>query len=180
MKLADIPRVKAGATLASTSEITEIGGERAKLAVRAANLLGYRRLADDVAGRQSLGLETGKLADTLRGLDFAVLDAASVITYQIEEAGRRTREAITENFSNYVAGWFSAAGWTHTDLTAYERPIPEFVLDKAIRLKEVLPEVRFVIQHMTDPKADPFLVAMLGKEIYFVDAWDEPRFEVTL
>lgn len=180
MKLQDIPRVKAGVALAPTSEISEMGGERAKLATRAADLLGYRRLADDVAGRLSLGVKVGKLAETLRSLDLTVLDAESVVSYQIEEAARRTKEAIADNFWNYVTGWFSAASWTHTQLTEYDRPIPEFALDKAIRIKEAMPEVTFVIQHMSDPKADPFLVAVVGKEIYFVEAWDEPRFESTL
>lgn len=180
MKLADIPRIKAGAALASASEITELTGERARLATRAADLLGYRRLADDVAGRLSLGVETGKLTAALQTLEITVLDTGSVINYQIDEAGRLTKELIHERFRDWVCGYFSAATWTHTVLTEYDRPIPEFVIDKAIKIKELVPDVQFYIQHMNDPKADPFLVAYLNKEIYYIEAWDEPRFEATL
>jgi len=182
MKLSDIPRVKAGIALAVAGDLTELSGERGKLAQRAADLLGYRKLADHVSGRGSLAVEAGKLAVALHGLDLQVLDADSVISYQMEEAGRRTREKINEEgLSKWVSGWgMTAASWSHTDLKKYDRPIPEFVLDKAIRIKEALPEVEFRVQHLNDARYDPFLVAILGDEIYYIDAWDEPRFEGAL
>jgi len=120
---------------------------------------------------------SGKLTETLLKLEMDVLDANMVIDYQMEEIGRRTKEVAVERLKDWVSGWFTVASWQHTLLSEYKRPVPEFVLDKAIRIKEVLPEVQFYIQHLSDPKADPFLVAKNGDEIYFVDAWDEPRFE---
>ena len=35
-------------------------------------------------------------------------------------------------------------------------------------------------RHRAGVKADPFLIAKLGEEIYYVEAWDEPRFENSL
>jgi hypothetical protein len=176
--LKDIPRHKAGIETSIQNVTTEaFSTERGKLASRAADLLGYKALVTDIAGISSFGVFSGKLTETLLKLEMDVLDTSVVIDYQMEEAGRRTKEAILENLNQWVAGWFSKASWEHTELSSYKRPVPEFVLDKAIRIKEALPEVKFYIQHLSDPKADPFLVAVVGDEIYYVDAWDEPRFE---
>jgi hypothetical protein len=178
MLLTEIPRIKPG--LAIHQSLGALEGERAKLATRAADLLGYRGLANHVSGRTMVGVEKGKLTETLRALDLDVLDSAAVIDYQLTEAARLTKEKITEDFRDWTIGYFSPAQWHHTLLTEYDKPVPEFVLDKAIRIKEALPEVIFRIQYISEPKADPFLIAQLDKEIYYIEAWDEPRFERSL
>lgn len=180
MKLIDIPRVQVGAKMSPAREIDGLNSERAKLATRAADLLGYKTLAEHMSGRVSVAATEGKLTETLKSLGIEVLETKAVIGYQMEEASRITAEKIKEDFRDWVAGYFVAATWSHTELSNYEKPIPEFVIDKAVRIKELLPEVTFRIQHMNDPKADPFLVAILGKEIYYIEAWDEPRFESSL
>lgn len=174
MLLTDIPRVKAGSVVADKP----LGNsERDVLAKEAAQKLGYTPLRDDAAGSTSLGVLTGKLTETLLRLELEPLDTAHVLRYQIEEAGRITLEKIHERFQDWVVGWFSAATWAHSELSTYKQPIPEFVIRKAIQIKDVLPEVMFYVHHLTEPKADPFLVACLGGEIYYLEAWDEPRFE---
>lgn len=177
--LQDIPRVKAGC--AAKREITglsEVDQERLYLATRAKDVLGYAGLIADVTGETGEMVKPGKLAETLVRLDIDVLDLGKVIDYQMQELVNATRAHIVTNLSNWAHGYFSEAGWTRTELSSYVHAIPEFVLDKAVRLKEALPEVRFTVQHMRDPKADPFLVAYLGNdEIYYIEAWDEPRFE---
>jgi hypothetical protein len=182
MKLTDIPRIKAGSALALASEISDLSSERGKLAQRAADLLGYRQLANHVSGRGSLATEVGKLAAALQTIEIQVLDTESVITYQMEESGRRTRDKINEvGLKGWATGWgLTAAHWQHVDLKEYDRPIPEFVIDKAVKIKEAIPEVEFRVHHLNDARYDPFLIAHLGKEIYYIDAWDEPRFEQNL
>lgn len=180
MKLTEIPRIKAGTTPNSVRELEGLNNERAKIATRAADLLGYKVLANHMSGQTVSATSEGRLTETLRALEFEVLDNASVIKYQMEEAGRITSLKISEDFRQWTVGWLTAASWSHTTLTEYEQPIPEFVLDKALRIKERLPEVIFQVQHLNEPKADPFLIAHLGKEIYYIEAWDEPRFENTL
>lgn len=176
--LKDIPRHRAGVqTSVQDVNSDAFSTERGRLASRAADLLGYKALVTDVSGVSSFGVFSGKLTETLLKLEMDVLDAGMVIDYQMEEIGRRTKEVVTERLSDWVSGWFTIASWQHTSLSEYTQPVPEFVLDKAIRIKEALPEVQFYIQHLNDPKADPFLIAKLDKEIYYVDAWDEPRFE---
>jgi hypothetical protein len=178
MKLTEIPRMKPG--LAVMCSLNELDGEHAKLATRAADLLGYRTLANHVSGKTMAANTIGKLTDTLRSLDIEILDTAAVVDYQMAECVRLTKEKIVDDFKDWVTGYFSPAQWHHQDLKDYERPIPEFVLDKAVRIKEALPEVQFRVQFLSEPKADPFLIAHLGKEIYYVEAWDEPRFENSL
>jgi len=133
--------------------------------------------AEDVSGRKSLAACDGKLTEVLKTLDFEVLDTGSVIKYQMEEVGRLTAEKIHEDFASWTHGYFSAASWSQCDIEGYNDAIPEFVLDKAVRIKEALTEVQFRIQHMNQPKADPFLIAIYKKEIYYIEAWAEPRFE---
>jgi hypothetical protein len=179
LTLTDIPRVRPGTLSEGEVSLSALGTERAKLAARAKELLGYNRLKAEVTGQSLVGVTTGKLTECLLRLDLQVLDTASVIQYQLEEMTRRNREFISNNLDSWAGtGWRSAlATWQKTDLASYDQPIPEFVLDKAVRIKEALPEVHFNVQHLDDPKADPFLVAVVGKEVYYVDAWDEPRFE---
>jgi hypothetical protein len=176
--LQDLPRVKAGTSAHAVNLPTdELNQERLLLATRAASLLGYHALTADVTGERVVGIVTGRLTETLRQLDIEVLDTESVLRYQMAELSDRNLASARERFSDYATGWFSNASWTHTELTSYQQPVPEFVLEKAIRVKEALPEVKFFVQHLTEPKADPFLIAKLDREVYYVEAWDEPRFE---
>jgi len=180
MKLAEIPRVKVGVMTSPTQALDGLNSERAKLATRAADLLGYKALAEHVSGRHSIAASEGKLTDALKALEMEVLDISAVLQYQMEEASRLTIEKIKEDFKQYVQGYFTPAKWEQENLNEYEGAIPEFVIAKAVQIKEALPEVTFRIQHLSEPKADPFLIAILGKEIYYIEAWDEPRFENTL
>ena len=76
---------------------------------------------------------------------------------QMQEMVRATKEKILDDsVDDWATGYFSEAGWTKTSLSEYIQPIPEFVLSVAIRIKEVSPEVKFTVQHLRDPKADPF------------------------
>jgi hypothetical protein len=177
LTLSDIPRVKAGMVHSEKGTSTIPDSERASLARRAVDLLGYHALNLDVRGEKKISVLSGPLTEALLKLEIETLDVRHVIDYQMEEITRRTKEHIHSHFRDWVVGWFSAASWGKTKLDSYDMPIPEFVIDKALRIKEVVPSVEFYVQHLSDPKADPFLVAVLGKEIYYVEAWDEPRFE---
>lgn len=184
MKLAEIPRMRVGQEIVlETSRMDSLDRERADLAIKAKNLLGYRMLSAEMSGNVLASCEQlGKLAQALLANDIEVLDIGKVFSYQTEEAARRTKAELERLLRsgnvNRVFQWgFHAAAWQHTAITAYVEPIPEFVLQKAVQIKEHCPEVQFFIHHLNDPKADPFLVAMLGDEVYYVEAWEEPRFE---
>ena len=177
LTIENLPRVKAGLTIAEKP----LGdSERDKLAVEAAQKLGYMALRDDASGSRSLGTLTGKLTETLLKLEIDVLSTEHVIRYQVEEAGRLTIEKIRENFSYWVNGYFIPAQWNHTKLSSYKQAIPEFVIRKAVQIKDAMPEVDFFVQFISEPKADPFLIAVYGEEMYYIEVWNEPRFESTL
>lgn len=176
--LQDIPRVKPGCSAKKELRtLDEVGQERLYLATRAKDLLGYAGLVADVTGELPAP-KIGPLAEALAVLSFEVLDVGSVIEYQMQKMVEATKEKILGGeLANWAHGYFAEAGWSKTELSNYSLPIPEFVIDKAIRIKEAVPSVTFHVQHLRDPKADPFLVAHLNREIYYIDAWDEPKFE---
>ena len=176
MTLVDIPRVKAG-TIHAKEGVVVTDSERAGLAQRAASILGYHALNLDVRGEKKLSVLTGPLTEALLKLEIETLSPIHVIDYQLEEITRRTKEVIYSRFRDWTQGYFTAASWQKTSLEGYDMPIPEFVIDKALRIKEAVPRVNFYVQHLSDPKADPFLIAVLDKEIYYIEAWNEPRFE---
>lgn len=184
MQLQDIPRVKPGQEVDFESkQLSGVDQERLALGRKASTLLGYRALKSEVTGQVVTPIEEiGDLGKTLMTLDIEVLDAASVLRYQQEELCRRntewTLEQLRGNQLGRIVTWgWNLATWSHTKLSDYTEPIPEFVLSKAVEIKEKLPTVEFHIHHLSIPKADPFLIAVLGKELYFVEVWDEPRFE---
>lgn len=179
-KLTDIPRIHVGQSVAVVG--AEHTDDRANLAVKAKSLLGYRALMHEVSGAVDSSTDIGKLGKTLLELDVEVLHPGSVIEYQVNEAARRTKQELnrllTANQLERVFSWgFSAAKWEYTEISKYSEAIPEFVLNKAVGIKESCPDVKFYVHHLNDPKADPFLVAVLGEEVYFVEVWEEPRFE---
>jgi len=181
-KITEIPRIHVGQSLEQRAEGPQEYSERASLAVKAKSLLGYKPLMHEVFGHVTSEADIGALGKVLLALDVEVLEMGSVFQYQVNEAARRTQEELNKLVSGgqvkRIFSWgFSAASWAHTNLKDYSEPVPEFVLNKAVQIKESCPDVGFYVHHMNDPKADPFLVAMLGDEVYFIEVWEEPRFE---
>jgi hypothetical protein len=179
MTLHDIPKVKAGCLLGQLID-PDTSAETRELAEQASSLLGYTGLSAHLVGSEVQAKLSGPLTESLLKLDIQVLDTNSVISYQLEEAMRRTKEVIGSNLKNWVSGWFGPANWGNTGIEEYRQPIPQFVLNKAVQIKKALPDVMFRVQHLNDAHADPFLVAVRGDEVYYIDAWDEPKFEERL
>lgn len=70
----------------------------------------------------------------------------------------------------------SAYCWHSEALEKYGKPIPEFALSRAIEIKRELPSAQFFIEELRyDP--DPFLYIQVGNVRYYLDVWDEPKFE---
>jgi hypothetical protein len=79
--------------------------------------------------------------------------------------------------------------WMATPLEQYSGTVPEFALSKAVEIKKALPEASFQVEQLVleterrsrpVPDPDPFLVAVLGKERYHIDVWEEKEYEKTL
>lgn len=184
MNMTDIPRLRPGQEVGcETKELSSTDQERLELGRKAAQLLGYHGLKADVTGQLTVDLENiGNLGKALLALDIEVLDTMSVFRYQQAELLRRNTEYFLQQlrggniYQMFQWGWRPAA-WEHTEVNSYTEAIPEFVLNKAVQVKEKVSNVKFYVQHLNEPKADPFLVAVLDREVYFIEVWAEPRFE---
>jgi hypothetical protein len=96
--------------------------------------------------------------------------------------------AIVRDFTNHIKWTYE---WKAVSLCNYNsQPIPEFALAHAIALYEAVRKIdpnrnaEFYVDFLTarsedmnPPPPDPFLVMKLGKEIYYVDVWEEHSFE---
>ena len=66
--------------------------------------------------------------------------------------------------------------WAMTELKQYAKAVPEFVLRKALQIHEELPNAKFFVDECKF-HPDPFLVVAHGDEIWWIEVWDEPKFE---
>lgn len=153
------------------------------LAAEAQEVLGYKLLKtqqDEPSSRTQLELALAK-----SGIE--ILNAKQVGTYQAELLKERTKAMLEEWLANPSPGTFWGPAWEKTKIADYKMPVPEFVLNKAIQIKKLVPEVRIYIEHLSD-HPDPFLVVAMkyvsdnasydfdGETIY-VEVWEEPKFE---
>ncbi len=70
--------------------------------------------------------------------------------------------------------------WKLVPLKGYERAVPEFAIQRAVQLKKELPTAEIFIDEYIAKKVDPFLVVKHGEEQFYIDVWDEPKFEAQL
>lgn len=135
---------------------------RATLAVEAETLLGYSVL------RREMKL-TSPLAATLKELEIEPFSEQSVTNYMGEMTRFATQEARKANAYAY-------ASWVHTSIAGYEKRFPEIAIQKACEIKRALPAAEIFIEEL-NIYPDPFLVASLGGEKFYIEVWDEPKFE---
>lgn len=165
-------------------------GEIGTLAGDAEKVLGYSVLRESIDEPP----ETPRLAHALGQLGIDILNKQDVITYMSERLCNRTLELLGEwsqrkpAVSDWGSGeYFMGPSWESTPIAKYKEAIPEFVINKAVQIKQALPECQIWIRHLTEDR-DPFLEVTLGKaneynsgkngsERYFIEVWDEPKFE---
>lgn len=134
-----------------------------------------KSLATDALELFGYGTLTGKimtpLGNKLRELDIDVLDKDTVDKYMKSMTKDTKMEwgwAPLDEFSNKAYGG---------GRSLYTKPIPQFVLHKAIQIKKAVPEATFFIRELGD-NPDPFLwVGIKNFDSYFIEVWDEPKFE---
>ena len=169
-----------------------IGGDEVlSLADDAAQVLGYQVLRDSLVEPPA----TPQLATALAELGIDILNKQDVLLYMRERLCDRTLELLDEwqkgnpepvNTWGYGSG-FGGPSWDATPIEKYREAVPEFVINKAVQIKRACPEVQILIRHLTEAK-DPFLEVTLGlatewnadnngSERYFIEVWEEPKFE---
>lgn len=79
---------------------------------------------------------------------------------------------------------FMRWNWQLVHLSGYRKPVPEFVLETACRIKDSMPQATLCIEELVQNQEvnDPFLVVQAGtsdtvQETYYVEVFKEPRFE---
>ncbi len=70
--------------------------------------------------------------------------------------------------------------WRHFKLTGYDKPVPDFALDIALKIRQVEPFAEIGICELVKDKVrlnyDPFLYVNMSGKIFYLCVWDEPTF----
>lgn len=165
-----IPRL--GVLLADESE-----GENA-LAKEAESLFGYNVL------RRKLKLP-GKLGEVLACLDIEPLNFDAVEKYKADMVLWRKKEIIEREGVRQrmmEQRYNIDVSWKRIALGKCKEEVPLFALRKAVQVKKACPEVILEVDELIEEKKliDPFLVARLDDETFYLEVWKEPKFEETL
>lgn len=177
--------------------ITKLDGVMVELAEQAKELLGYDVLEKHTKGvARSAQAELTEIQQALLDLDIEILNPMDVLRYQeeiwLERTAELCKEWLAEQTGQVQSGrrerinsWdgFRGPSWTSEEIRDYSKPIPEFVLAKAVQIKQRLPECQLKV-YWLENHPDPFLAVMTQteayhtpKELYWVEVWDEPKFE---
>lgn len=151
--------------------------ERQTLAEKASQLLHYGRLAQDE--------RVGQLAKALGELDIWPLNQSDVEQYMKDMQEETYREKNRgKSFADVDVAWKTV------HISRYEKPIPEFVLRKAVAVKEKLPKADIRVHELIEERLrfgvmnnrtlDPFLSVEFNGEFYYIEVWDEPKFEAKM
>jgi len=179
MQLTEIRKVSLSAS--------EDNGALVSLALSAKEILGYDVFAKSVA----VLTELTPLQAALQSAEIEVLRNDDVAKYQKEQMIEHTA-ALMKNWLKETAAMaevksfnrFSGPAWVQTKISEYSQPIPEFVLAKAVQIKQAIPDCEIYVESLED-HPDPFLVVAIpdgrpyypAKERHYVEVWAEPKFE---
>lgn len=142
----------------------EVAPEMDSFAEEVARVLGYSRLKKN--------LKANALRNALVSLEMETLDTREVDKYKsyvLHKAQEDQAESEGEEDDEFLE-------WDEVELSDYNEPVPEFVLAKALELKKKVPEVVLYVEYL-GVRYDPFLIAEMGDERYYIEVWDEPKFE---
>lgn len=127
------------------------------LAEEAEDVLGYKVLGEEVASND--------LKRHLAELEIEPFDQEKVDEYKQVMAGNASSS-------------FTRAAWRLTPIAQYTQPIPLHVLHRAVAIKKGVPECEVLVNHLVHTAVpDPFLVVKMGAHVFYVDVWDEPKWE---
>jgi hypothetical protein len=165
----DIPR-----SLAESSNLVT------SIALKAEAVFGYSWL------RRRLGIDPGSLARTLKELGIEPLPLEDIKKQKKEKAIMAEQEAYAEykersrrdGYRGLALGTHVHATWRVVPLKNYEGDVPEFVLSRALEIKERMPSAEFEVEELrVEKRYDPLLVVSCGRERFYIDVWDERDLE---
>jgi len=157
--------------------LADEGENEATLAKEAEALLGYNVL------RRKLNIP-GKLGEVLALLDIEPLNTEAVEKYKADMVLWRKKQhagqiSMQVEFGRRV---FVEVSWRRVAFAKCKEEVPLFALRKAVQVKKACPEAILEVDELIEEKKliDPFLVARLDDETYYLEVWKEPKFEETL
>ncbi|MEK7537064.1 MAG: hypothetical protein AAB584_01280 [Patescibacteria group bacterium] len=146
------------------------------------------KLAEKLPENQKLRRKT-RTVSTLGWLCGAML-VVSILTILANDSGGFF--TVTVAVAGFIGGLVAMATttgigkwkWRRVEIERYNAKIPEYVLRKAIQVKQALPEGKLWIYALSphsieNPlfRGDPFLELQAGKKRFFLEVWDEREFE---
>ncbi len=73
--------------------------------------------------------------------------------------------------------------WVMVSVANFQGNVPEFALSKALQINREIPRASLNVEYLTETtelgtrrEPDPFLVAVLDDECYYLDVWDEKEY----
>jgi len=174
----------------SLGDVERISDTIVDLAQQASDVLGYD-LLQKRAGVINTAIELTPLQTALKQLEIEILLPGDVLVYQKERQIEQTKAnldvwlkefAQADKVARYTR--FDGPAWVEEKIAEYKQPVPEFVLAKAVQIKQAFPECQIYVESLQD-HPDPFLVVAIphekdyypAKERYYVEVWGEPKFE---
>jgi hypothetical protein len=156
----------------------------------AQEVLGYSRKEWEKRGPTIPDAPDSRIANlrrVLAELEIEALDTADVLQYK----GEKMAEAVQAYYQSmgslegrvpkYQDDEF---GWRRRLLAKSDLFVPDHVLQKAVEIKQRLPEVDFWVEDLTK-SPDPFLIVGFKdpslewwcEDALYLEVWDEPKFE---
>lgn len=140
-------------------------------------LLGYKPVGEAVR------LQT--VAAIFKKLDIEPFDSEKVDKYKTQMRQRHSRTR-TDSYGDIHR---TRASWDEIALTQYKKPVPAFALLRAMQvareLKKASIKHQFVVEELKSTTSvekrernlDPFMVLHVDNQVFYLDVWDEPKFE---
>jgi hypothetical protein len=155
--------------------LADEGESEAVLAKEAEALLGYNVL------RRKLKIP-GKLGEVLFMLDIEPLNFEAVEKYKADMVLWRKKAAMEVLTAQQRRTHYVEVSWRRVALGKCTEEVPLFALRKAVQVKKACAKVILEVDELIEEKKliDPFLVARLADEVYYLEVWKEPKFEETL
>jgi hypothetical protein len=165
--------------------LAEEGEGENELAKEAEALLGYGVL------RRKLKI-AGRLGEVLALLDIEPLNSVAVEKYKADMVLWRMKQlqgsslgmATNRRYDldDFGRRYVMDVAWRRVALGKCKEEVPLFALRKAVQVKKACPEAILEVDELMEEKKliDPFLLARLDDETYYLEVWKEPKFEETL
>jgi hypothetical protein len=145
-------------------ELTYVEAYKA-VADKAATQLGYTPLRSAIPLVELKHEGQAEVAKVFESMGFESLDFDTVRRYQKWYARKHSEE-------------YRHVEWKAESLKDYRDQVPAFALSRALEIKSHLPNAQFSVEYPTYVSVpDPFLRMDYKGSAYYLEAWDEPKFE---